>query len=138
MTAPTAPCRLVEVSGAEALWLLEGCSQGRLVHVQRGIPVIRPAVHVLAYGRLIVRTPVPAAVLADAASVTYHAEDIRTAAGTGWMLTVTGPPDVLDYRDDEAAHHRRTLTGWTHGPHDTLLRISPQTVTGFRIARGDA
>lgn len=22
------------------------------------------------------------------------------------------------------------LTGWTHGPHDTLLRVHPRTVTG--------
>ncbi|WP_415949026.1 pyridoxamine 5'-phosphate oxidase family protein [Streptomyces sp. KLOTTS4A1] len=125
MTAPTAPRRLVEVSGAEALWLLEGCRQGRLVYVRHGVPVVRPAAHVLEYGRLVVRTPVPAAALDGAASVTYHADEIRTAAGTGWSLTVTGPPRVIHDGDDEAAHHRRTLSGWAHGPHDTLLRIRP-------------
>ncbi|MFJ5708287.1 hypothetical protein [Streptomyces sp. NPDC093105] len=27
----------------------------------------------------------------------------------------------------------RTLPGWAHGPHDTLPRITPQTVTGHRL-----
>ncbi|WP_371666158.1 MULTISPECIES: hypothetical protein [unclassified Streptomyces] len=34
---------------------------------------------------------------------------------------------------DEAAHYRRTVPGWTHGPHDTLVRIRPQAVNGFRL-----
>jgi hypothetical protein len=39
---------------------------------------------------------------------------------------------------DEAAHYQRTLADWTHGPHDTLLRLHPKTVTGFRLARAEA
>ncbi|WP_326719888.1 hypothetical protein [Streptomyces sp. NBC_00243] len=31
---------------------------------------------------------------------------------------------------------RRTLAGWTHGPHDTIVRSHPQPVSGFRLARG--
>ncbi|MEW2414530.1 hypothetical protein AB0953_12500 [Streptomyces sp. NPDC046866] len=42
MTVP-ADLRMIEVSGAEALWLLEGCAQGRLVSVQREVAVVRPA-----------------------------------------------------------------------------------------------
>ncbi|MFC8431849.1 hypothetical protein [Streptomyces sp. NPDC057253] len=38
---------------------------------------------------------------------------------------------------DETAHDQRT-PGWSHGPHDTLLRMQPQTVTGFRPARAEA
>ncbi|MFB6709763.1 hypothetical protein ACFCW6_34300 [Streptomyces sp. NPDC056333] len=29
------------------------------------------------------------------------------------------------------------LSGWAHGPHDTLVRICPQTVTGFRLAHAE-
>ncbi|WP_408997238.1 hypothetical protein [Streptomyces europaeiscabiei] len=36
---------------------------------------------------------------------------------------------------DEGAHYLRALPGWTHGPHDTLLRLQPKTVSGFRLAR---
>ncbi|MFF8696538.1 pyridoxamine 5'-phosphate oxidase family protein [Streptomyces sp. NPDC015144] len=132
MTSPV-PRHLREISGAEALWLLEGADQGRLVYVRREIPVVRPAVHRLDHGRLIVRAPVQAAALSGRTVLTYQADRIKEDGGTGWMVTVTGPADVVT-DPDEAAHYRRTLLGWTHGPHDTLLRIQPQTVAGFRLA----
>lgn len=65
--------RMVEVPGTEALWLLEGAAQGRLVYIQRDSAVVRPAVHKLQYGRLIVRTPCQATALSGRATLTYHA-----------------------------------------------------------------
>lgn len=135
MSTPPATLRMVEVSGAEALWLLEGSSLGRLVYVQRELTVVRPARHVWEYGRLVVRTPAAAA--AVPATATYHADEIRAVPGTGWSVTVCGPAEVIT-DPDEAAHYRRTLSGWTHGPHDTLLRLHPKTVAGFRLARAEA
>jgi hypothetical protein len=135
MSTTPASLRLVEVSGAEALWLLEGSSVGRLVYAQRDLTVVRPARHTWEYGRLIVRTPAPAAAVPTTA--TYHVDEIRAVHGTGWTVTVSGPAEVIT-DPDEAAHHRRTLTGWSHGPHDTLLRLHPKTVTGFRLARAEA
>ncbi len=132
-TSPGA-LRMVEVSGAEALWLLEGSSLGRLVYLQRDLTVVRPARHVWEYGRLVVRTPAPAA--AVPATATYHVDEIRAVPGTGWTVTASGPAEVITDRD-EAAHYHRTLTGWTHGPHDTILRIHPKNVTGFRLARAE-
>ncbi|MFE1957864.1 pyridoxamine 5'-phosphate oxidase family protein [Streptomyces sp. NPDC059479] len=136
MTVPVAR-RMVEVSGTEALWLLEGAVHGRLVYVQRENAVVRPAVHVLEYGRLIVRTPAQPVALSGRASLTYHADEIRTASGTGWTVTATGPAEIIT-DPDEAGHYRRTLPGWAHGPHDTLLRVQPQTVTGFRLVHPGA
>jgi hypothetical protein len=133
MSTPSTTPRLVEVSGAEALWLLEAAQLGRLVFVQRDVTVVRPARHVWEYGRLIVRTPVQSAAVPP--TVAYQVDDIRETAGTGWTVTATGPAEVIT-DPDEAAHHRRTLSGWTHGPHDTLVRVHPQTVTGFRLVRG--
>jgi hypothetical protein len=128
---------MVEVSAPEALWLLESTSQGRLVYFQREIAVVRPAVHVLQYGRLIVRTPTQQAALADRIALTYQADEIRGAGGTGWTVTVTGPAEIVSDAH-EAAHYRRTLPGWTHGPHDTLARIRPQAVNGFRLVSPEA
>jgi len=132
---PPAPRRMVEVSGAEALWLLEGSAHGRLAYVQRESVVVRPAAHVLEYGRLVVRTPAQAAALSGRVTLTYHADEIRDATGTGWTITVTGPAEVIT-DPNEAAHYRRTLRGWVHGPHDTLVRIHPQSVQGFRLVHG--
>ncbi|MCX5124625.1 pyridoxamine 5'-phosphate oxidase family protein [Streptomyces sp. NBC_00347] len=133
MTVPT-DHRLIEVSGTEALWLLEGSAQGRLVYVQRELAVVRPAAHVMEYGRLVVRAPVQAATIPGRALLTYQVDEIRSPDGTGWTVSAHGPADVIA-DPDEAAHYRRTLPGCAHGPHDTLLRLHPQQVSGFRIAR---
>ncbi|WP_327720264.1 pyridoxamine 5'-phosphate oxidase family protein [Streptomyces sp. NBC_00490] len=98
--------RTTEVSGSEALGLLQGAAQGSMVHVRREMPVVRPTVHVREYGRLIVRTPAQAAALACRPSLT--------------------------------AHYRRILPGWAHDPHDTLVRMRPQAVAGFRLAHAEA
>ncbi|MCX2180274.1 pyridoxamine 5'-phosphate oxidase family protein [Streptomyces sp. SKN60] len=131
MSVPTTR-RVVETSGAEALWLLEGAAHGRLVFAQREQAVVRPAVHVLEYGRLIVRAPVQADLLHARPTLTYQVDEIRMPAGSGWSVTVTGPAEPVA-EAVEAAHYRRTLPGWAYGPHDTLLRITPQTVTGYRL-----
>ncbi|WP_258023828.1 pyridoxamine 5'-phosphate oxidase family protein [Streptomyces bambusae] len=133
MTAP-ADRSMLEVSGTEALWLLEGSGQGRLVYTQREQAVVRPATHVMEYGRLVVRAPVQAAAITGRQVLTYHVDEIHSAARTGWTVTAHGPADVITH-PDEAAHYRRTLPGWAHGPHDTLLRLHPQSVSGFRLAR---
>ncbi|WP_426368148.1 pyridoxamine 5'-phosphate oxidase family protein [Streptomyces sp. E-08] len=130
----SADLRLIELSGTEALWLLEGAAQGRLVYVQREVAVVRPAAHVMEYGRLVVRAPVQAATIPGRALLTYQVDEICTPAGTGWTVSAHGPADVIA-DPDEAAHYRRTLPGWSHGPHDTLLRLHPQSVSGFRLAR---
>ncbi|WP_405653756.1 pyridoxamine 5'-phosphate oxidase family protein [Streptomyces sp. NBC_00019] len=135
MSTPSSDLRMVEVSGAEALWLLESSALGRLVYVQRETALVRPARHVWEFGRLVVRTPVQVAAVPRTA--TYHVEEIRPQAGTGWTVTVVGPVEVIS-DPHEAGHYQRTLTSCSHGPHDTLLRIKPQTVTGFRLARAEA
>ncbi|MGW2938531.1 pyridoxamine 5'-phosphate oxidase family protein [Streptomyces sp. NPDC001156] len=135
MSTARGTLRMVEVSGPEALWLLEGSTLGRLVYAQRDLTVIRPARHVWECGRLVIRTPAPASATPETA--TYHADEIRTVPGTGWTVTVCGPVEVIT-DPDEAAHYRRTLSGWSHGPHDTLLRLHPKTVAGFRLARPEA
>ncbi|MFJ7591307.1 pyridoxamine 5'-phosphate oxidase family protein [Streptomyces sp. NPDC097617] len=133
MTVPT-DRMMLEVSGTEALWLLEGAGHGRLVYVQRNQAMLRPASHVLEHGQLIVRAPVQVLVVLSRTVLTYHCEDIQHPAGIGWTATAHGPADPITH-PDEAAHYRRTLPGWAHGPHDTLLRLTPHSVTGFRLAR---
>ncbi|MFJ6835664.1 pyridoxamine 5'-phosphate oxidase family protein [Streptomyces sp. NPDC091209] len=135
MSAAPAALRRVEVTGAEALWLLEGAASDRLVLVRRDLTVIRPARHVGDFGRLVVRTPVQAA--AVRLSATYPVDEVRaaTSAGTGWTVTVAGPAEVVT-DPNEAAHYRRTLAGWSHGPHDAIVRSRPRTVSGFRPAGG--
>ncbi|MDQ0766762.1 pyridoxamine 5'-phosphate oxidase family protein [Streptomyces canus] len=129
MSTRPAVLPMTEDSGAEAVWLLEGSPLGRLVYVQREQAAARPARHVGEFGRLIVRTPTPPAALPLSAA--YPVDDVGAATDTGWTVTATGPADVIT-DPDEAVHYQRTLPGWEHGPHDTVVRIRLQSATGFR------
>lgn len=129
------PRSMTEMSGPEALWLLQGATFGRLVFVQRGLTQVRPAVHVLEHGRLVVRVPAPEGVLAGPAVMTYHADEMDPVGGSGWSVSATGPVELITDRG-EAAHYRRALVGWVYGPHDTLAHIRPQTVRGYRLGAG--
>ncbi|MFI8228567.1 pyridoxamine 5'-phosphate oxidase family protein [Streptomyces sp. NPDC085900] len=133
MSTVPATLRVVRVSGAEALCLLERSSLGRLVYTQRDLTVLRPAAHVWVDGGLIVRTSAPAA--AGPVTATYEVEESRAVPGTGWTVTVSGPAEVVADVEDAV---RRAPAGWTPGPHDTILRIRPRTVAGFRVAHREA
>lgn len=134
MSMSPAALRMAEVSGAETLRLPEDSSLGRPVHVRGDLAALWPDRHVGEYGRLAVRMTVPAAALPATA---YQVDEIRAVACTGWTVTVSRPAEVI-VDPDEAAHYRRSLPGWTHGPHDTLLRLQSETVSGFRLARAEA
>lgn len=121
--------RMTEISGAEAVWLLDGAHRGQLVLTHRARPLIRPASHIMEHGDLILRAPAPPAALDLAA---YHVQDLDRA-GHGWQVTATGPASLLT-DPDLCAHYRRTLPGWTLGPHDTLVRVRPQRISGYRCA----
>lgn len=131
MSAPSR--RTSGVLGTEALWLLQDATRGGLVRVRRETPVVRPAVHVPEYGWLIVRTPAQD----RRPSVTCHVEKTKTAGGSGWTVTVTGSAEVIS-DPDEAVRHRRMLPGRVHGAHETLVRVRPHAVTGFRLAHTEA
>ncbi|MEV1063628.1 hypothetical protein [Streptomyces sp. NPDC050263] len=75
MTLPPAALHMAEVSGAEALCLVEGSSLGRLVYVRREQTVVRPARHVRQHGRLIVRASFRATVVPEA--VMCQVDEIR-------------------------------------------------------------
>ncbi|MFE9255299.1 pyridoxamine 5'-phosphate oxidase family protein [Streptomyces sp. NPDC006879] len=124
---------MTELSGAEALWLLGGTTEGRLVYLRGAHAQVRPGLHTLEHGLLVVRAPVQRAVVGRE-TLTYHADKPATAESEGWSVSAHGPAEVVD-DPDEAAHYRRTLPGWAHGPHDTLVRIRPQNVSGFRLTR---
>ncbi|WP_315903671.1 pyridoxamine 5'-phosphate oxidase family protein [Streptomyces rhizosphaerihabitans] len=85
------------------------------------------------FGRLVMRTPLQAAAVRS--SVTDHVDEVRSATGTGWTVTVAGPAEVIT-DPNEAAHYRRALACWSHGPHDAIVRIHPPTASGSRLPRG--
>ena len=126
--------RMIEVSGSETPWL-EGGAQGHLLYARCAIPVGRPAVPVLLYGPLMVRMTAPTATLARRPG--SHADEIKTVGGTGGTVIPTGPAEIIT-APDEASHYRGPVPGRVHAPHDTLMWLRPQSVTGFRLAHAEA
>ncbi|MFI6436327.1 pyridoxamine 5'-phosphate oxidase family protein [Streptomyces sp. NPDC050759] len=123
---------MTRVCGAEAVSLLESSTPGRLVYVQREQAAARSTRHVWESGCLIVGTPTPPEPVP--LSVTYQVDDVGAPTDTGWTVTATGPADMIT-DPDEAAHCRRNLHGWVHGPHDPPVRIRRRCATDFRCAR---
>lgn len=128
--------RMTEVPSSEAPWPVEAGAQGHLMYVRCETPAVRPAVHILEHGRLIMRTPTQATALVCRPSLSCHADELKTAGGVGWTVTATGPAEIIT--DPRKTDHSRPVSGWAHAPHDTLVRICPQTVTGFRLAHAEA
>lgn len=126
--------RMTEVSGAEALWMLGGVRTGRLIFTVDHVPGVRPARHLVENGTVVVRVPLPPAVLTRGQGrpdlLVYQADDVDATGG--WQVTATGPAEPVTH-PDEAAHYRATLPGWAHGPHDALLRLHPHLVHGHRL-----
>ncbi|WP_069760192.1 hypothetical protein [Streptomyces sp. LUP47B] len=124
MRTRSAELPLTEVSGAEAVRLLDGSTPVRPAHVQRGMAAAPPVRHVGEFVRRIVRTltPTPPEPLS------------LSAADNRWTVTAVGPADVFTDLG-EAAHYRCTPPGRVHGPHDPVVRIRPQSATGYRCAR---
>lgn len=122
MSAPPAPLRMVEFSGAESLCLLEVGTPGRLVYAQRDLTVVRPGRYTREFGRPVVRTPAP------------------TAAAPA-VDVITGPQEAAlphCFKGMGDASIQRTLAGWAHGRHDPLTCLRPKTVSGFHLTRAEA
>lgn len=138
MSSPPSSLPVLEPSGPEARWLREVGTPGRPVPTRRDVTAPGPARHVREHDRRAVGTPTPAAAVPGTAS--RQVDGLRSAARTGWTVTVPGAVEVTT-RPGGAAHHRRTPAGWAHGPHHCFPRPRPlptsttgQDIAGFRGA----
>jgi hypothetical protein len=128
--------RLVELAPEEALELLGSVSYGRVVFTQAALPAIRPVNHLLDAGRVIIRTRLAAsvstAVGANPTVVAYEADQLDPERRLGWSVVVTGYARSI--RDQaEIVRLNQVLTPWVDMPMDTMIAITPQIVTGYRL-----
>jgi hypothetical protein len=142
---PAAPARapvrrLTPLAGPEeALRLLGSTWLGRIVFVADALPAIRPVDHIVADGAVVVRTG-PETVLAatlrrygsEGVVVTYEADDVDLAAGTGWSVIVTGRATLVT-DPDRLRRYRALLHSPVESPLDLAVRIRPVIVTGYRL-----
>jgi hypothetical protein len=128
--------RLEELAPAEALALLAGTGFGRIVFTARALPAIRPVNHLVADGRIVLRThldgAVAAAVAGAGAVVAYEADQIDAERRLGWSVVATGFARVVTDPADLARFHA-DLVPWVDLNMDLTISIEPELITGFRL-----
>jgi hypothetical protein len=101
------------------------------------MPAIRPVNHVVDGGMVIFRSHLGAAIVGrvseDGAVVCYEADDIDPARRTGCSVIVTRMARLV--RDPAAVRrYEQMLQPWADGEMDYVVAITPQTITGLRLA----
>ncbi|MCX3058402.1 pyridoxamine 5'-phosphate oxidase family protein [Streptomyces beihaiensis] len=141
--APFVPRRVVEMGSAESLRLLAGAPMGRIVFTQRALPAIRPVNHIVDGGDIVLRTHEGAALAAqisqvdaDGVVVAYEADDIDPATGLGWSVVATGFCRMVTDADQVARYEAR-IHPWTDQRLDSVVRITPDLITGVRLTGAD-
>ena len=133
--------RQAPLTAAESLALLGTVPLGRIGFTSKALPVIRPVNHIIADGSIIVRSHEGAAIMsaarpAEGAVVAYQADVINPGGHLEWSIVVTGVARLVT-DPEEAARYRRLLRAWANEQTDYVIRISPELVTGFRLAGED-
>ncbi|WP_028927839.1 pyridoxamine 5'-phosphate oxidase family protein [Pseudonocardia acaciae] len=132
------PRRLRRLDEDESLRLLGSVSLGRVVFTHNAMPAIRPVNHIVDAGNVIIRTHLGAAVLSRLGEVVaYEADSIDPDTHLGWSVVVTGWAHRVG-EPDLAARYERLLRPWVSREMDHVIRIEPQIVTGYALARSSA
>ncbi|MBX6354957.1 MAG: pyridoxamine 5'-phosphate oxidase family protein [Micromonosporaceae bacterium] len=132
---------LVEVDRAEAMALLGSVAYGRVVFTLNALPAVRPVNHLVDGEDIIIRTRLSSAVgsrvrPAPGVVVAYQADQIDPDRRLGWSVVVTGYASPVT-APDQIARYEAALIPWVDMTMDTVLRIRPQIVTGFRLVATD-
>ncbi len=133
---------LVPVASGEVLRLLATVRAGRVAYVDRALPGIQVATHVVDGGAVIIRSQGRLAVIspgwAGEAVLAYEAGAVDPATLGGWSVTVTGSA-VLVCDGAEVARYDGVLPRWPGGGGGgQLIRLHPGRVGGYRVVEPGA
>jgi len=131
------PRQAVELTEEESWALLGSVPLGRVVFTMKAMPAIRPVNHLVDGKTVTIRSHLGAAIVGhaagDGAVVCYEADDIDPVRHTGWSVIVTGMARLV--REPAAiARYERLLEPWAAGQMDYVIAITPQIITGIRLA----
>ncbi|WP_345702086.1 pyridoxamine 5'-phosphate oxidase family protein [Kitasatospora terrestris] len=124
---------------AECLRLAGSVPFGRIVFTQRALPAIRPVNHVVVDGAVVIRTNEGSALTIAAQNpdtrgvvVAFEADAIDPVDRLGWSIVVTGFAELVT-DPAEIRRYSRQVHPWIEGTMDSVVRIRPDLVTGFRL-----
>jgi nitroimidazol reductase NimA-like FMN-containing flavoprotein (pyridoxamine 5'-phosphate oxidase superfamily) len=131
------PRQAVELIPAECWQLMRGVSVGRVVFTMNAMPAIRPVNHIVDGQAIIIRSHLGSAITGhasqDGAVVCYEADEIDPDRHTGWSVIATGLARLV--RDPDSVHrYEQALEPWAAGTMNQVIAITPQFITGVRLA----
>jgi hypothetical protein len=131
------PRQALDLIPAECWDLLRGTSLGRVVFTMQAMPAIRPVNHLIDGHTIVIRSHHGSAITGhasgDGAVVCYEADDIDPVRHTGWSVIATGlARPVTD--PGAVSRYQQALEPWDARPMNQVIAITPQTITGIRLA----
>jgi hypothetical protein len=135
----TQPRRLQQLPEEEALRLLGSATYGRIVFTAGGLPTIRPVIHLLDQGDIVVRTHFGSAALENASPVVvaYEADLIDPVERIAWSVIVTGRAHLIDDADEVARYDEILDESWIANPNTHMIRIEPEVITGYAVVKDE-
>jgi nitroimidazol reductase NimA-like FMN-containing flavoprotein (pyridoxamine 5'-phosphate oxidase superfamily) len=126
---------LVVLTVAECTQLLTMHYVGRAAFVADDVPVVLPVNYRLYRGDIVFRTALGSKVRAarSGATMSFEVDDYHTMSHGGWSVLATGPSSLVEDRTELAEIDTLPLRPWVASQRDTVIRISPRSVTGRRI-----
>lgn len=111
---------------------------GRVAFVVDAVPVVLPVNYRLFRGDIVFRTGPgsKAEAAASGATMSFEVDDFHTLSHGGWSVLATGPATIVEDRLALAEIDNLPLHPWLASGRDTVIRITPRSMTGRRIRHG--
>lgn len=124
------------LSRDECLRLMGQVSLGRIVYTRQALPAVELVNFAVDDGDIVIRTDSSGKLAAATrgAVVAFEADDVDTAARSGWSVTIVGHSRAVTDSADIRHLEQSGLVPWAPGEHDHFIRISPGIVNGRRVA----
>ncbi|WP_265522274.1 pyridoxamine 5'-phosphate oxidase family protein [Oerskovia flava] len=126
---------LEHVSTAECFVLLRSVPVGRIVYTDRALPAIMPVNFAVDGDDVVIRTGEGSKLAAAArgAIVAFEVDEFDERLASGWSVVIVGQArEVLD-PDERARLLDLPLHPFAPGPHDHVIVIRPEMISGRRI-----
>ncbi|MGW0990893.1 pyridoxamine 5'-phosphate oxidase family protein [Streptomyces sp. NPDC002486] len=130
-----------ELDRQESLRRPANASVGRIVHTRDALPAVLPVNFLLEEsGAVLLCTSASSELVRaiDGAVVAFEAEEVDTAAQSGWSVVVTGPAAVVTDPDEHEHLVRIGPRPWVPWPVEVFVHIEAELVTGRELVGGRA
>jgi uncharacterized protein len=131
---------LHQLSKDACLQLMATVPVGRIIYTRRALPAVELVNFVLDRGDIVVRTDGGGnlAAATQHSVVAFEVDRLDEVRQVGWSVTAVGPSREVTDLEDLARLRQLGLRSWTGGVLEHFIRITPELLTGRRLAASGA